>query len=52
MAIRRCIIIFISDLCILASVCLSSYPAGKEEATGKHYFSSLLPVCFFESSNV
>lgn len=39
-AVSRFIIIIIPDFCILASVCLSSYPAGEEEATGKHYFSS------------
>lgn len=39
-AISECIIIIISDFCILASVCLSSYPTREEEATGKHSYSS------------
>lgn len=47
LAISRCNIIIISDLCILAGVSLSSYPAGEEEATGKHYFLSSLTWMLF-----
>lgn len=38
-SVDGCIII-ITDLCILAGVCLSSYSTREEEATGKHYYSS------------
>lgn len=37
-SVSGCIIIIITDFCISAGVCLSSYPTREEEATGKHYY--------------